>query len=268
MTNPAGAPGRRRRPSDLAVVAAAAMVVAVAVGAPAGAASAYEEVEVRDGGVLTGTVRFAGARPRPAPIAVTRNRDVCGEQVLSEALVVGPEGGVKGAVVMLRGVRSGKRPAGEVVLDSAGCLFVPHVAATVAGGRVRVKNSDPILHSPHGVLDRPIFTLALPGRGQVIDIGRHLTRPGVVRILCDAHPHMSGWLVVHDSPYVAVTDERGAYRIEAIPPGPYRVTLWHEGWRARGVDRDGRPIYDEPRSRTQKVIVTPGGTVTLDFELS
>jgi hypothetical protein len=131
-----------------------------------------------------------------------------------------------------------------------------------------VKNSDPILHNTHGFLGKPtVFTLALPNQGQVVDVSRRLARPGVVRVLCDAHPHMFAWLIVHDSPYVAVTDERGAYRIDGIPPGPYRVSLWHEGWRQRGVDKDGRPVYDEPRTETREVTVTPGGTVTLDFEL-
>lgn len=242
------------------------MLALLAAGAPARAA--YEAVEVPNGGVLTGTVRFVGPPPRLEPLAVNKNRDVCGERVPSEALVVAPGGGVRGAVVMLEGVRRGKRPQGEVLLDNRRCLFVPHVAATGPGGRVRVKNSDPILHNTHGLLGKPtVFNLALPNQGQVVDISRRLTRPGVVRVLCDAHPHMFAWLIVHDSPYVAVTDDRGAYRIDGIPPGPYRVSLWHEGWRARGVDKDGRPVYDDPRTEVREVTVMPGGTVTLDFEL-
>jgi hypothetical protein len=261
-------PGRRAAGRRLARRTAAALLFAGLALAPGTAGAAYEPVEVPNGGVLTGTVRFAGPPPPVPPIAVNKNRDVCGERVPSEALVVGPGGGVRGAVVMLEGVRRGKRPQGEVLLDNRRCLFVPHVAATVAGGRVRVKNSDPILHNTHGFLGKPtVFNLALPNQGQVVDVSRRLTRPGVVRVLCDAHPHMFAWLIVHDSPYVAVTDERGAYRIDGIPPGPYRVSLWHEGWRQRGVDKDGRPVYDEPRTETREVTVTPGGTVTLDFEL-
>ena len=258
--------GRAAPAGRLLGLAAAAAVGLALAAAPAGAA--YEEIEVKNGGVLAGTVRFVGPPPRLEPIAVNKNRDVCGERVPSEALVVGPGGGVKGTVVMLEGVRRGKKPGGEVVLDNTRCMFVPHVAATMVGGRVRVRNSDPILHNTHGFLGKPtVFNLALPNQGQVIDISRRLTRPGIVRVLCDAHPHMFAWLVLHDSPYVAVTDERGAYRIDAIPPGPYRVSVWHEGWRARGVDKDGRPVYDDPRTETREVTVTPGGTVTLDFEL-
>src|SRR5438034_10516861 len=36
-------------------------------------------------------------------------------------------------------------------------------------------------------------------------------------------------------------------------PGTYKVTMWHEGFRPRGVDKDGRPLYDEPRSEERRV---------------
>jgi len=131
-----------------------------------------------------------------------------------------------------------------------------------------VKNSDAILHNTHGFIGKPtVFNLALPNRDQMIDITRRLTRPGVVRVVCDAHPHMSAWMIVHDSPYYAVTDERGAFRIDGVPPGSYKVTMWHEGFRLKGLDKDGRPLYDEPRTVTKDVTIAPGATATVDFEL-
>lgn len=231
-------------------------------------AAAYEEAPVADGGALTGVVRFAGAVPALDPIPVNKNRDVCGAQKPSEALVVGPDRGVKGSVILIEGIARGKKRTGDVVLDNDRCLFVAHVTAVAAGDRARVRNSDPILHNTHGFLGKPtIFNLALPNKGQLIDITRRLTRPGVVRVLCDAHPHMSAWIVVHDSPYLAVTDERGAFRIDGVPPGTWRVTLWHEGFRPRGTDKDGRPVYDEPRTVTQEITIAPKGTAAIAFEL-
>lgn len=245
-------------------VAAALLVALVATGAEA----AYEAVEVTDGGTLTGVVRFAGPPPRLAPLAVNKNREVCGEQKPSEALVVGPDGGVKGSVVLLEGVARGKKPTGEVVLDNHKCLFVSHVSAVAVGDKVRVKNSDPILHSTHGFMGKPtVFNLALPNKDQMIDITRRLGKPGVIRILCDAHPHMFAWIVVHDSPYVAVTDERGAFKIDNIPPGTYRVTMWHEGFRARGVDKDGRPLFEDPLTVSRDVTIAPRSAATIEFEL-
>jgi hypothetical protein len=243
----------------------ALLLLAAALAAPA---AAYEVVSVPDAGALAGVVRFAGTPPRLDPLPVNKNRDVCGETKAAEALVIGPERGVRGTVILLEGVTRGRKAAGDVVLDNARCVFVSHVTAVMAGERTRVKNSDPILHNTHGFLGKPtVFNLALPNRDQMIDITKRLTRPGIIRVVCDAHPHMTAWMIVHDSPYYAVTDERGAYRIEGIPPGGYRVTMWHEGFRPRGLDKDGRPLYDEPRTITRDVTIAPRATATVDFEL-
>ena len=242
-----------------------AAALALALAAPA---AAYEVVTVGDGGTLSGTVKFAGAAPKLEPLAVNKNRDVCGDSKDNEALVIGPDRGVRGSVILIEGVGKGKKGAADVVLDNHKCVFVHHVSVTMPGERTRVKNSDGILHNTHGFLGKPtVFNLALPNKDQMIDITKRLTKPGVIRVVCDAHPHMSAWMIVHDSPYYAVTDERGAFKIDGIPPGTYKVTMWHEGFRARGLDKDGRPLYDEPHTITREVTIAPKGTATLDFEL-
>ena len=244
---------------------AAALVLALLVAAPA---LAYEVLAVADGGTLSGTVKFAGPPPKLEPLAVNKNRDVCGEQKASEALVVGPERGVRGSVILLEGVARGKKGEADVVLDNHRCVFVHHVTVTMPGERARVKNSDPILHNTHGFLGKAtVFNLALPNKDQMIEVTKRLTRPGVVRVVCDAHPHMAAWMIVHDSPYYAVSDERGAFKIDGIPPGSYKVTMWHEGFRAKGLDKDGRPLYDEPHTITRDVTIPAKGTATVDFEL-
>jgi hypothetical protein len=238
-----------------------------------GAAAAYEVAAVPQAGALSGVVRFAGAAPRLEPLRVNKNRDVCGESREPETLVVGSDRGVLGAVVLIEGVTTGKKPDHDVLINNARCQFVPHVSALMAGSRARVKNSDPVLHNTHGVHTvkgthgkTTGFNLALPNRDQVIDITRRLSKLGPVHVLCDAHTHMTGWLYVHDSPYVTVTDESGRYRIEGIPPGKYTVMMWHEGFTPRGTDKDGRPVYDEPRTLAREVTIAPAKTSALDFE--
>ena len=246
----------------------AALTVFAAVASAGPAEAAYEETAVKDGGTLTGVVRFVGTPPKLEPIAVNKNRDVCGDQKPSEALIVGADRGVKGTVIFLEGITKGKKATGDVIVDNNKCLFVGHVTVAGPGDRVRVKNSDPILHNTHGKLGKPtVFNLALPNKEQMVDITKRLTKPGVVRVLCDAHPHMMAWMIVHDSPYYAVTDDKGAFKIDGVPPGTYKVTMWHEGFRARGVDKDGRPAYEDPVTVTKEVTVAPKGAATIDFEL-
>ena len=74
-------------------------------------------------------------------------------------------------------------------------------------------------------------------------------------------------MIVHDSPYYAVTDERGAFRIEGSRPARYKVTMWHEGFRPRASTRTAAPLYDEPRTRTQGRHHRAPGHGHVDFEL-
>jgi plastocyanin len=237
-----------------------------ALAVPAGALG-YVEAPVPDGGTLAGRVRFVGEPPRGEPIPVRKNIDVCGESKPSEALLVGPKGGVKNTVVYLEGVERGKKPS-ELEIDNVKCLFVPHVAAVMVGARVRVRNADPILHNTHGFHDRlTVFNIAQPIKDQAIDITQRIRKVGVIDVQCDAHTHMRAWLVVRDNPYFAVTDDEGRFRIGDIPPGRYRVVAWHEGWVVTGKDKDGRPVYDAPRVLTQEVTIPARGEAAVEFEL-
>jgi hypothetical protein len=53
--------------------------------------------------------------------------------------------------------------------------------------------------------------------------------PGAIPLLCNVHPEMSGYVVVSPTPYFAVTDKSGSYKIDNVPDGSYTVTAWHEG---------------------------------------
>jgi hypothetical protein len=248
-----------------ALTAAAAFGLMILIATPSGA---YELAAVQDGGTITGTVKFVGPLPKLDPIPVSKNRDVCGERKASEALVLSAERGVKGGVVLIAGVARGKKGGRDVVLDNSQCVFVSHVTAAALTERVSIRNSDPILHNTHGFRGTPTaFNVAMPTKGQMIEVTKYLKSPGVVRVLCDAHPHMFAWLIVHDSPYFAVTDDRGTFSIGDVPPGTYKVTMWHAGFRPRGADKDGRRTYDEPRTVTREITVAPKATATVDFEL-
>ncbi len=237
--------------------------------AVAGPAWGYQEEEVKDGGRLAGAVKFVGEVPKLAPVPVKKNLDVCGSQKPSEALVLGANRGVGSTVVYVEGITKGKKAASrEVVLDNAKCLFVPHVLAVMVEPPAIVRNSDPLLHDTHGFMDKTtVFNLALPIQHQKINIKAKLKRPGVVHVLCDAHTHMWAWMIVRDNPYFAVTDETGGVTIDNIPPGKYKVVAWHEGWKATSRDKDGRVIYDAPRTIVKEVTIPARGEATIEFEL-
>ena len=190
---------------------------------------AYDEIVVKDGATVRGIVKITGKVPQLPPLRITKYKEFC-KDVPNETLVVGPGQGVRYAVVTLEGIIKGKPVEKESAheLDNLKCRFVPHVQAASVGQFLLFKNSDPILHTAHGMFtsDQPQFNVGLyPGRVS----RKPLVTAGLVKIQCEVHPWMSAFIVVTEHPYHAVTDAYGEYLINDIPAGSYRLKVWHEG---------------------------------------
>ena len=79
-----------------------------------------------------------------------------------------------------------------------------------------------MLHNTHGYYGkRTAFNLALPNQDQRIPT--ELKRAGDVRVDCDAHGWMEGWIYVVDNPYYAITGADGKFSITDVPPGDYKL---------------------------------------------
>jgi hypothetical protein len=202
------------------IVASAAFSLASAV-VPA---VAYEEGSVTGGGSIEGQIIYKGP-VQTRKIIPNKDVEVCGG-IRDEPLIqVGPNQAVENAVVYLADVAKGKAWPAETKkpaeLNNLKCRFVPNVQVIRAGPLV-VINSDPVLHNTHGHYgQRTAFNMALPNQGQRIPT--ELTRTGTVRIDCDAHGWMEGWIYVVDNPYYAVTSADGKFKIADVPPGTYKL---------------------------------------------
>lgn len=227
----------------------------------------YEVTLVKDGGSVSGAVKFLAALPKLEPVRVIKNQDFCGRSKPNEALIVGAGKGVKNAVVWIEGITAGKKFAGKTVfLDNAKCAFLPHVVVTFLGERAQVVNSDEVLHNVNAT-GANAFNLALPNKGQQIDIAKRFKRTGVTELRCNAHVHMRGWMITLDHPYAAVTDENGHFSIDNIPAGKYKLTMWHEPWMEKGRDKDGRPAYGPSVTLAREVTIAANGSTQVEFEL-
>ena len=191
-------------------------------------ARAYEEITVTNGATIRGTVKVEGTIPKLPNLQVSKYKEVC-KDIPNESLMVGPNHGLRYAVITLEGITKGRAVEKEVVheLDNAKCRFVPHVQSASVGQFVLLKNTDPILHTAHAYFTngQPQFNVGLyPGRVS----RKPLITPGVVKILCEVHPWMTAYIVVTDHPYSSVTDAYGEYLMSEVPAGVYRLKVWHE----------------------------------------
>ncbi|MBI2881421.1 MAG: carboxypeptidase regulatory-like domain-containing protein [Candidatus Tectomicrobia bacterium] len=211
--------------------AAALIVVGLSL-ALAVPASAYKEKKGFEGGTIAGVVKFEGTPPAAKNVTVNKNQDVCGKKPIPEqSLVVGQGGGVRWAVARLVDVDSGKAwdlPKAEI--DQNGCFFHPHVAIVQAKKAVQILNNDGILHNFHTFPKQnkaanraqPKFLKKMTLAASFFD------KPEIVNVKCDVHAWMDGYIVVAAHPYYAVTGADGAFKLANVPPGNYKLEVWHE----------------------------------------
>ncbi len=148
--------------------------------------------------------------------------------------VSGKVSGVSGVSVVYIDAIPGKTfpPATQsAVMAQSKMAFQPHVLAIQQGTTVKFANRDSVLHNVFwpsvGGNKKLSHNLGSWPRGETRTF--KFDAPGVAPLLCNAHSDMSGYIVVAPTPYFAVTNEAGEYKIEGVPVGKYTLTVWHEG---------------------------------------
>ena len=197
-------------------------------------------------GSVTGTITTTAKGL--APVRVTIDQKVCGSELPDQAIVVDAQGHLANAVVVLTGVK--RAAPADTTITNDQCAFAPRVQIVRPNANVRTTSKDPILHTTNAQTEtgRTLFNVALPIAG--LTVSKPIGPAGNVRLVCNTHPWMRGWMIVTDDA-AAISGADGRFSLDNIPPGTYELRIWHEAL----------------KSAPQKVTVTAGKPTDLSVQM-
>ena len=179
------------------------LLVGVLIGLP----SAVRAADASGFGIVKGTITVGG---KPAPDAVVSIEGLSQDQIKAQMAHTKPQ----------------KR-----IIDQRNLKFIPTVVAIMAGETVDFPNNDKTWHNVYSKGGANDFDLGLYASGKTRS--KKFDKPGVSRILCNAHPNMEAFVVVKDHPFFSTTDSRGNYEIKNVPLGKVRVEIWYPNLEVR-----------------------------------
>ena len=221
-------PGRR--------TAAAAVILAVCLAVPRGTAQS------RAVGRLEGRVVITVPVAAPAPSGAYAARRVTAPPSPGSEL---------GNVIVF--VKNAPKPAALTPMRKSVLqqneTFIPRVTALTTGSRVDFPNGDPFFHDVFSLSRSGPFDLGSYAKGK--SKSEQFRHPGLIKVYCHLHSHMTASIMVFDHPYFTMPGQDGAFAIDDVPAGTFAVSAWHE--------RIGES--------TQQITIDAGRTSVLSFAL-
>ena len=175
-------------------------------------------------GRVIGSVKLTIANSAPSSASAYERRAV-GPRPKAQ-----PE--LKSVVIFFSDLRATKTAPAQASIAQKDEQFAPHLVAVTAGSSVAFPNQDPFFHN--------VFSLS---RGAAFNLGRYpsgssrsktFTRPGIVKVFCEIHSHMSAVIRVFEHGWFTVPNEDGTFAIDNVPPGEHTLVAWHERIGERG----------------------------------
>jgi len=104
--------------------------------------------------------------------------------------------------------------------------FVPRVTAITRGSTVEFPNFDPYFHNVFSLSRALSFDLGRFRKGEKRE--RTFPRAGVIKVYCHIHSEMAATILVFEHRLYTTPVTDGSFAIDAVPPGTYQLSAWHE----------------------------------------
>ncbi len=128
------------------------------------------------------------------------------------------------------------RGRAKAAIAQRGAEFQPWVSVVQVGTAVDFPNNDTVRHHVYSFSAPKRFEIKLyagtPGQPIVFD------KPGEVVIGCNIHDWMEAYVLVAETPYFGKTGADGRAGVRDVPPGRYRLRLWHPLQKALAAPRE------------------------------
>ena len=203
--------------------------------------SSYTVVSVDDGGTLKGRVTLSGQVPRvrsfhlihsPNIEFCSRISDGRGHRLLFD-FTVSQNRGLKDTIIHLSNIEKGKPFSPKMqIFHIDRCRANRYVIGARNGENILVENTDPIQHEIATYEVRNIYsdqTSNRPLPEKSSQVRSVFVREGANEFIikCNLHPFLQTHAYLVQNPYYTVSDSKGNFSIEKIPPGNYEVIAWH-----------------------------------------
>lgn len=222
-------------------------------------------------GNVTGTVTFEGDAPERPALTINTTEQHCIDTTKgakAENLVVSKGKGIQNVVIYARGRGYTVKPLEKnPKVDQMNCRYLPHVIVVPTGTTVDLTSSDPVAHNVHSHPEKnEIKNVLITQKGAIRPYT--ITKAEAIKLTCDIHAWMSGYIVAVDSNYYAVTGQKddedkfigpdayeksmdkGKFTLKDVPAGRTRIIAWHE----------------ELGSANKTIEVPEDGDITVDFK--
>lgn len=180
-------------------------------------------------GGIRGKVVLSGPAPAPKKLEVTIDQYVCGAEKDAGDLVLSHRKELRNAVVWIENApakAAWPEAAKKVEMDQKACVFSPRVVLVPAGGTVDFMNSDRLLHNIHAAPKHNGGFSRTQPKSRTIPVT--FAKAEIIRITCELHSWMTGWVVVAAHPFYAITGAEGEFAFDNLPPGQYKLQVWQE----------------------------------------
>jgi len=204
-------------------------------------------------GSISGTVLLKGAAMAPIMEDLSKGKNVefcithpdAKGNIRPRVKVAAAGGKLKEAVVFIENIETGKKWSADTInFDFKTCDIFPKVSIVrktpkkMKKGLVTITNQDAeILHNPHGysvvgASRKTLFNKPLPSQGDIADVTKNMKRFKPKKdkhffLQCDQHNFMEADGRIVWNPYYSITGADGAFKIDGVPDGSYKVTAWH-----------------------------------------